>query len=119
MQEKQTVISTETAPKPKARPTLYEKKLDLLKAEIDHYHSGIRYTLEKGMKILVISDNHLGDELDSDELRLIGGIGVLCRIHGAAMIFTEDGNLGAIATSPLSPIAPQCDTMTTDLGCSL
>jgi len=98
MENPQNLSTEGYEPKTAPQDVLFEKKLKLLKAEIQQYDSGLLADLEKNITLLVVADNELGKTLNADELKLIGGIAVLCRQYGVPMIFLDGDRSQAILT---------------------
>lgn len=67
----------------------FTRRLALLKAEFDVDFPALRPALEKGLPLLLVTNDSLGEDLDPDSLRWIGGMIVLCRQYGTAVLFAK------------------------------
>jgi hypothetical protein len=66
---------------------LSNRRLKLLRAEVDLDFAGLVPALEAGAKVVLITDEELASDLDPDVLRRIGGMVMLCRNYGAVVTF--------------------------------
>jgi hypothetical protein len=81
--------------------TPLERRLKLLKAEIDADIPQLLPELEKGARIVLVTDSELGKDLQPDDLRQIGGIAVLCNhYYGAAFIFVSGSRVSEFKAPP-------------------
>lgn len=68
----------------------YNRRLALLKTEVELDIPGLLARLESGLRVLFVTDNRLGNTLDPDVLRRLGGMTMLCRHYGATVIWAND-----------------------------
>jgi|HubBroStandDraft_5_1064220.scaffolds.fasta_scaffold13783_1 hypothetical protein len=73
-------------------PALFERRLKLLRTEVDLDFSGLVESLENGLKVVVMTELNPNLDLDPDALRRLGGMVMLCRHYGAAVIFADETN---------------------------
>jgi hypothetical protein len=72
---------------PTASPDEFNRRLTLLKAEVDLDFTNLVPHLESGLQLVLITDKEMGKDLDPDALRRIGGMTMLCRHYGAGVFF--------------------------------
>jgi hypothetical protein len=79
-------------------PALFERRLKLLKAEVDLDFGGLLDALENGLKVVVVTERYPDSDFDPDFLRRIGGMAMLCRHYGAVVVFTDESRFGELNT---------------------
>lgn len=67
-----------------------ERRLRLLRAEVELDFPGLIEELDSGMQVVLVTDSELGKDLSPDVLRRIGGMVMMCNHHGAAVIFVNE-----------------------------
>ncbi len=72
--------------------TEIERRLRILKTEVDCDFGGLVGSLEKGLKVALVTEPYQGFAFDPDHLRRIGGMVMLCKHYGAAAIFVNEGD---------------------------
>lgn len=71
-------------------PELFERRLDLLKTEVDLDFGGLVGALEEGLKVVVVTEPYPNLNFNPDALRRIGGMAMLCRHYGAVVVFADE-----------------------------
>ena len=80
--------------------TVLERRLAVLKAEIEFDFPGLVLALEKGLKVAVVTESYLELELHPEVLRRVGGMVMLCQHFGAAVIFASQQSLQELNGKP-------------------
>ena len=80
----------------------FNRRLALLKTEVDLDFPGLVTQLESGLKVMLIADKRLGNGLNPDILRRYGGTTMLCNFYGAAVIFANENQI-AYYGNPTEP----------------
>ncbi len=74
--------------------TPLERRLKLLKAEIDLDFPGLLSSLENGRRIVLVTDDEFGKDLNPEALRRIGGMAMLCNhYYGATVIIVNENRI--------------------------
>jgi len=73
-------------------PAVFERRLKILKAEVDCDFPSLLDELEKGLKVVIVSEPYPELDFNPDGLRRIGGMAMLCKHYGAAAIFVNEGD---------------------------
>lgn len=86
-----------SAPSQAAPPTRssaeFNRRLTLLKAEVDLDFPNLVPHLESGLQLVLITDKEMGKDLDPDVLRRIGGMTMLCGHYGAGVFFVNTNKM--------------------------
>jgi hypothetical protein len=77
--------------------TVFNRRLTLLKTEVDLDFVGLVPALETGLQVILVTDGELGKDLNPDVLRRIGGMVMLCNNYGAAVIFVNENKVGELS----------------------
>ena len=75
---------------------LFNRRLEMLKTEVDLDFTDLVNALEKGLKVVVVTEPFDSVDLDPDVLRRIGGMAMLCRHYGAVVIFADECTFGEV-----------------------
>ena len=70
---------------------LLQRRLAILKTEVSLDFPELLPLLEKGERTIVFSGHPLTSSLNSDVLRRIGGMLLICQHYGANVIFLTEG----------------------------
>lgn len=85
-------------------PTQFERRLRMLKAEVDMDFPGLLQELEGGTQIILLTENPLISSLDSDHLRRIGGMFALCHHYGVAVLLVSEKKIARFGQTTPSAI---------------
>lgn len=77
-------------------PELIERRLSLLKAEVDLDFDGLVSALENGLKVVLVTEPYPNLNFNPDGLRRIGGMAMLCRHYGAVVVFADEGKFAEL-----------------------
>ena len=77
-------------------PTVFGRRLKILKAEVECDFPGLLDGLEKGLKVITVTESYADLDFDPDFLRRIGGMAMLCKHYGAAVIFVNEIAFGEL-----------------------
>ena len=69
-----------------------ERRLRILKTEVDCSFPGLVDALEKGLKVVVLTEPFPNFDFNSETLRIFGGMAMLCKHYGAAAIFVNESD---------------------------
>ncbi|MGD0681064.1 MAG: hypothetical protein ABR990_03345 [Terracidiphilus sp.] len=70
--------------------SVVERRLKILRTEVDCDFPGLVNALEKGLKVAVVTEQYQDFDFNPDGLRRIGGMAMLCIHYGAAAIFVRE-----------------------------
>jgi hypothetical protein len=73
-----------------------ERRLRILKTEVDCDFPGLVGALEKGLRVAVVTEPYPDFDFNPDGLRRIGGMAMLCKHYGAAAIFVNESEFGEL-----------------------
>ena len=65
----------------------FNRRLAVLRTEVDLDYKDLISNLDAGMKLILIRDSPLGQDLDPDALRRIGGMVMLCNHYGCGVLY--------------------------------
>jgi hypothetical protein len=82
--------------------TQSERRLKMLKTEVDLDFPTLLKDLEGGMKIVVVTENHLTSSSEPDHLRRVGGMVAVCNHYGAAVVFVSEKAITCFGGSTMS-----------------
>lgn len=86
--------SPKTTIEPKTvRTREFNRRLALLKTEVNLDFPGLIPDLESGTRVILVTDKEFGLDLNPDVLRRLGGMTVLCSYYGAAVVFVNPKKL--------------------------
>jgi hypothetical protein len=82
--------------------TQFERRLKMLKTEVDLDFPGLLRCLEEGLQIVLITENELTTSLEPDHLRRTGGMVAVCNHYGAAVVFVSEKKIARFGGSAKS-----------------
>ena len=68
----------------------FNRRLAILKTEVDLDFPGLVPGLERGLQVVAVTESFSEMNLHPDSLRRLGGMVILCKRYGAAIVFVNE-----------------------------
>ena len=72
------------------------RRLAVLKTEVELDFPGLVVALEKGLQLAVVTESYSEFDLHPELIRRVGGMVLLCRHYGAAVVFVNENRFGEL-----------------------
>jgi len=79
-----------------ASPRTIERRVAVIKAEMEFDFPGVVQALENGLRFLNVTEEFPAFDFNPDSLRSIGALVMLCKRHGATVIFPGEGDFAEL-----------------------
>jgi hypothetical protein len=73
-----------------------KRRLTMLKTEVNLDFPGLVPALENGLQVAAVTESFSEFDLNPDGLRRLGGMVLLCKHYGAAVVFVNENKFGEI-----------------------
>lgn len=83
-------INESTTMNETAKSSEFNRRLALLKTEVNLDFPELIPQLEQGQQVVLVTDQNFASELHPDLLRRLGGMVILCSFYGAAVLFVNE-----------------------------